>query len=221
MLNADGDPNFVLDGLAAWDFIAFAAEVEKAVADVQAICFGSLAQRSPVAAATIQRVVAAAPFEALKIFDINLRQDFYNRELIEQSLNLANVLKLNEHELTVLEKMFGLGGSRAQTIERLADRFGLSVIALTRGANGSLLFQGGNWSDLPGERVNVVDTVGAGDSFSAALTLGLLNRVTLIDLHRIAANVATHVCACPGATPTLPWHLRSAFLNQCKATRVG
>lgn len=217
VLNPAGEPQFVLDAVAAWDFIAFNDEVEKTVADASAICFGSLAQRHPVAAATIQRAVAATPFEALRVFDINLRQDFFSRELLEPSLHSANVLKLNEHELTVLEQMFGLPGSAPRKIEQLADLFGLSVIALTRGRNGSLLFQDGNWSEVASEPVEVADTVGAGDAFTAALTMGLLQRLARDELHRFASNVASFVCSCRGATPVLPPRLRSEFLKNLKA----
>src|SRR6202795_4943657 len=134
-LSGDGLAHFTIQENVAWDHIAVTAEALVAASDSQAICFGSLAQRSEASRNTIQQLVAAAPANALKVFDINLRQQFYSRDVIERSLQLANVLKLNDDELPNLAAMLNLTGSTEKQIECLAQIFGLQVIALTRGPN--------------------------------------------------------------------------------------
>jgi fructokinase len=140
-----------------------------------------------------------------------LRQQFYSKAIIEASLKLVKVLKLNDTELPVLATLFNLGGEPRMQIGELAQRFGLDVVALTRGAQGSLLYQSGRWSEAAGRVVQVVDTVGAGDSFTAALALGLLHDLDLDDINAFANEVASHVCTCAGATPPLPEKLRNRF----------
>jgi fructokinase len=147
--------------------------------------------------------VASSPEHALRVFDVNLRRPFFTRDVIEQSLQLANVLKLNDDELPSLAAMFNLTGSTEKQIESLAQIFSLQVVALTRGPNGSLLYQkdARRWSDCPSRPVAIVDTVGAGDSFTAALVLGLLWKMDLDEINTIANEVARYVCSQPGATP--------------------
>lgn len=211
ILQADGVPCFKLQEDAAWDHLALTDAALKCVQEAQAVCFGSLAQRSQSAPSIIKRLVAAAPFGSLKVFDINLRQKYYTKNVIEQSLGLANVLKLNDQELPILAEMFALTGTERQQIEQLLARFDFRLVALTRGSQGSLLWQAGQWSDLPGRPVQVVDTVGAGDAFTAALVMGLLREMSLIKIHQLASEVAGFVCSYPGATPTLPERLREKF----------
>jgi fructokinase len=210
-LNGDGIPHYIIHENVAWDRLVVTSQALVAVRDANAICFGSLAQRNPLSRAAIQRLVAAAPASAWRVFDINLRQKFYSKGIIEQSLRLANVLKLNDSELPLLADLFDLGNSPRNQIEQLAKRFSLRLVALTRGPQGSLLFQDENWSEQAPQAVQVVDTVGAGDSFTAALVMGLLLEMGLDDLHANAAEVARHVCSHAGATPALPSHLRSRF----------
>jgi len=173
-LSGNGIPHFVIHEPAAWDRLAVTEAALKDVSVADAICFGTLAQRSEPARTSIQRLVGAAPVDALRVFDINLRQNYFSREIIEVSLGLANVLKLNDGELLILAKLFGLDGSPRRQIELLAQQFGLRLVALTRGPAGSLLFQDGQWSDCPSIPITIVDTVGAGDAFTAALVMGLL-----------------------------------------------
>jgi len=210
-----GIPNYIIHEKVAWDRLAPTPEALKAVREADAICFGSLAQRSETSRATIQRLVAAAPADSLRVFDINLRQDYFSREVIGQSLQLANVLKLNDGELPILAKLFSLTGSTQQQIERLAHKFGLRLVALTRGPAGSLLFQAGRWSDCPSVPITVVDTVGAGDAFTAALVLGLLQEMDLDEINVLADEVARHVCSNVGATPALPAAICDKFVAQC------
>jgi fructokinase len=219
-LSGDGLAHFTIQENVAWDHIAVTTEALVAASEAHAICFGSLAQRSGPSRNTIQQLVAAAAADALRVFDINLRQQFYSRDVIEQSLQRANVLKLNEDELPTMAAMFNLTGAVEDHIERLAQMFGLRLVALTRGANGSLLYQKNNdevrWSDCPSRPVKVVDTVGAGDSFTAALVLGLLRKMDLDEINAIANEVARYVCSQPGATPALPTEFARRF-----STRAG
>jgi len=142
---------------------------------------------------------------------VNLRQHYYSRALIEESLTAANVLKVNDTELPRLAEMFRLTGDERAQLAQLADRYELRALAYTRGERGSLLFSGGRWSDYAGVRTPVVDTVGAGDSFTAAMTLGLLAAWDLDQINHYANELAAFVCSCPGATPTLPERLRAPF----------
>jgi fructokinase len=217
-LTGNGIPEFTIHEAVAWDSIAATHSALAAVREADAICFGSLAQRGEISRNAIQRLVAAAPAAAWRIFDINLRQHFYNREIIEQSLKLANVLKLNDGELPVMAKMFGIEGLDRQVIEALAKRYSLQVVALTRGPEGSLLYRGGRWSEHGAGQVEIKDTVGAGDSFTAALCLGLLGQMDLDEINAAASQVAAFVCGCAGATPHLPDHLRQLFAHARRTT---
>jgi fructokinase len=218
-LSGDGLAQFTIQENVAWDHIAVTREAIVAASEAHAICFGSLAQRSEPSRNAIQRLVAETPADALRVFDINLRQHFYSRGLIEQSLQAANVLKLNDDELPTLAGMFGLTGFAEHQIkhqiEWLAHTFSLRLVAFTRGANGSQLYQKDNnevrWSDCPSRPVKVVDTVGAGDSFTAAMVLGLLRRMNLDEINTIANEVARYVCSEPGATPALPIEFARRF----------
>lgn len=213
-LSGDGLAHFTIQENVAWDFIGAATEALAAVRYANAICFGSLAQRSEISRKTIQRLVAGTPANALRVFDVNLRQHYYSREVVEQSLRLANVLKLNDDELPVLAEMFGLSGTAGERMQRLGDLFELRVVALTRGAEGSLLFAAGRWSECTSRPVEVVDTVGAGDSFTAALVLGLLQEMDLDEINQTANEVARYVCSQAGATPLMP----SEFAERFRAT---
>jgi fructokinase len=210
-LDAQGVPQFTIHEDVAWDRLEATPEGLAAAARADAVCFGSLGQRNEAARESLQRLVAATRPEALRVLDVNLRQAFYTREVIEQSLEQANVLKLNDGELPVLAAMFGLTGMIREQLAALARRFALRVVALTRGPKGSLLLGPDGWSDHPGLPVEVKDTVGAGDAFTAALVLGLLRRIPLDELNAAANAVACHVCGCVGATPALPRHLSKPF----------
>jgi fructokinase len=207
-LSGDGLAHFTIQENVAWDFIAVTDEAVAVARRADAICFGSLAQRCQASRHTIQYLVAATPPDALRVFDINMRQQFYSRDVVEKSFRLANVLKLNDDELPRLADMFRLTGSTEDQIGQLAQTFSLRLVALTRGPNGSLLYQKDNgevrWSDCPSRPVTVVDTVGAGDSFTAALVLGLLRKMDLDKINTVANEVARYVCSQPGATPALP-----------------
>jgi fructokinase len=214
-LSSDGIPFFTIHEPVAWDNLQATDEALTAVRRAEAICFGTLAQRGPISRATVQALAAAAQEEAWRVFDLNLRQTYFSREVIERSLALANVLKLNEDELAVLAQLFAVPGGAKEQVEQLAGAYSLRVVALTRGPRGSLLFQGGRWSDYQPAPVAVVDTVGAGDAFTAALTLGLLGKMDIDEINRLANEVARYVCSQAGATPPLP----AAFAEAIKGRR--
>jgi fructokinase len=207
-VTTEGQPRFTIREDAAWDWIA-ADETAVALARAtDAICFGSLAQRSETSRKSIRQLVAMAPPLALRIFDVNLRHPFVNRTVIAESLELANVLKLNDQELPELGAMFQLPSDVRAAMAELGQRFGLSVVALTRGAQGSLLLADGQWADHPGKRAQVRDTIGAGDAFTAALTVGVLAGRPLDQINQHANDVAAFVCSQDGGTPSLPAALK-------------
>lgn len=206
-LSPTGIPHYVIHENVAWDRLIIMPEALKAMREADAVGFGSLAQRGEPARSSIQMLVAAAPPGALRVFDINLRRNYFSGEIIEPSLRIANVLKLNQGELSVLARLFGLAGGPRQQIERLAGKFELRLVALTLGPAGSRLFQAGQWSDCPSVPIEIVDRAGAGDAFTAALVLALLHQMELDEMNAFANEVARHVCACAGATPPLPGHL--------------
>ena len=218
---ADGQPHYQIHANVAWDAIYGDSAGRLAAVSADAVCFGSLGQRSERSRVAIQSLVAAAPPNALRVFDINLRQDFFSSRVINGSLAFANVLKVNEIELPRLAEMFDLTGDKRSQIRQLADRNRLRAVAYTRGGRGSLLFSEGRWSDHPGAGTNVVDTIGAGDSFTAAMTLGLLAGWDLDRINDNANRVAAFVCSRAGATPELPERLRSLFHSATPAVRAA
>lgn len=210
-VRGEGIPEYTIHEGVAWDRISVTPDAQALVRGCDVVCFGSLAQREETSRKAVQQLLASAPQAAWRIFDINLRQHFYGRDVIARSLELANVLKLNDAELPIVSAMLGVPGSAEQQIEELAARYQLEVVALTLGAKGSLLFRANQWSSCGGQPVEVRDTVGAGDAFTAALAMGLLKGMDLDAVHEAAAEVARFVCSCPGGTPRLPDTLRDRF----------
>jgi fructokinase len=199
-----GQPEFTIAEDVAWDRITTDVAALAAVQAADAVCFGGLAQRTAAARHADGTLVAATRYAALRIFDVNLRPPFLDLAVIEGSLALANVLKLNDQELPVLAAMFGLTRGVREQLSVLARRHGLLLVALTRRPCGSLLLADGHWSDHPGLLVEVDDTIGAGDAFTAAITLGFLAGIPLDEVNRRANAVAAYVCSQRGATPALP-----------------
>jgi fructokinase len=210
-LGPDHQPRFTIHEDVAWDRLAVEDVALAAVRAADAVCFGSLAQRTAGGAAAVRRLVGESPPGAWRIFDVNLRPPFVQPEAVWASLELANVLKLNDEELAVLAEMLGLGGTAAQQLEALVRGHGLRLVALTRGGRGSLLVGAAGRSERPAVPVTVADTVGAGDAFTAALALGLLHGWPLDETHRLAAEVAAFVCTQPGGAPELLPALRRAY----------
>lgn len=212
-LGGNGQPAYTIHESVAWDFIEATPSALEAVTKAEVVCFGSLAQRNFASRKAIRALVKASPETALRICDINLRPPFISREIIADSLDVANVLKLNDAELPVLAEMFGFAGDESQLLRCLAERFGLRAVALTRGGNGSAILADGQLSTHPGVAAEVHDTIGAGDSFTAAFALGLVKRWPLDLINERANTVAAFVCSQLGATPELPAHIRTPFLN--------
>jgi fructokinase len=202
-LGSDGQPCFSLAADVAWDHIAFDDAVRRLADTADALCFGTLAQRSPVSRATLQAMLEAAPATTLRVLDLNLRDPYWSREIVDASLEAATVLKLSDSELDRLEPQGGVRDRMA----RLASRFKLDLVALTRGANGSLLYRHGEWVEHPGVPVSVRDAIGAGDAFTATLIVGLLRGAPLDQISDRANRVGAYVCTQPGATPRLPKEL--------------
>lgn len=212
-VSAGGQPHYEIFENVAWDSIRGESAARRAVAAADAVCFGSLAQRSAISRESILALVGAAPASALRLFDINLRQHYHSPAVIVQSLSLATVLKVNDAELPRLVEWLALTGDVRAQIQQLATRFALRAVALTRGDAGSLLFADGYWSDHPGVSANVVDTIGAGDSFTAAMTLGLLKGWELDRINDHANRLAAFVCSQAGATPELPESFKQWFAD--------
>jgi fructokinase len=202
-LDASGSASYNFAADTAWDNLAWSEGFARLAARTNAVCFGTLGQRSDLSRATIRRFVAATPVGALRIFDINLRPPYYSDAVIRESLELANVLKLND-ELPVVATLCGLGGSAADVMQQLASRFELQAVALTRGHDGAVLARGREVHEQPGIHTEVIDTVGAGDAFTAALALGLLRQDDLAAVNQRACRVAAYVCSQSGATPAIP-----------------
>jgi fructokinase len=212
-LERDGQPRYTIHENVAWDALAADTPARAAISDAQAVCFGTLAQRCECARQTIRVLLSLAPSSALRILDVNLRAPYLSRDVIIDSLRLANVLKLNETELPLIGQFLEISGEPGEIIPILAERFALSCVAYTRGASGSVLFAKGQWSELPSPPTQVVDTVGAGDSFTAAMALGLLAKWPLREIHARSTELAAFVCSQAGATPPLPERMKVPFLR--------
>jgi fructokinase len=210
-LDADGQPRYCIHESVAWDALEGSSAAEDAVSEVDAVCFGTLAQRNEPSRSTIRRLVRATNRSALRILDINLRQEYYSRDILHESLLLANVLKLNETELPILAQTLELQGNERSVIEQLVSRYNLRLLTCTRGERGSILAANGQWSEHEGRAAKVADTVGAGDAFTAAMTLGFLAGWDLEEINARANEIAAFVCSQPGATPELPEALARPF----------
>jgi fructokinase len=204
-----GHASYVFAPDCAWDHVSWSGSLERLAAETSAVCFGTLGSRGSVSRAAVRRFVAAVPSSAVRILDINLRPPFWSPEIVRDSLPLANIVKCNDDELPIVAELLGLSGSPEAILRQLVSSHALRMAALTRGAKGSLLVSAdGLSSDLPGTPVEVVDTVGAGDAFTATVTLGLLAGWPLSKLHAHAERVAAFVCTQAGGTPPIPTDLR-------------
>ena len=212
-LDARGVPDYVIHQDVAWDFLANPGD-DPALAGLarrcDAVCFGSLAQRGAVSRRSIAAFLDATGPRCLRVFDVNLRQSYYDRDTIDASLRRSGVLKLNETELPDLGKLLGVAGEGPAAVEELFRRYPmLSLVALTAGDRGSALYAAaGETSRHGGFPTEVADTVGAGDAFTAALVLGLLDDHDLGRINAFANRLASYVCSQPGATPPIPAAVR-------------
>ena len=205
----DGKPRYDILTERAWDYIPNTEQLKEIAANTKAACFGSLAQRSETSRNSIFAFLDAMPSDALRIFDINLRQNWYTEEIIKTSLQKANVLKINDDELLIIQRMFGYIDITQENTCRLIMRdYQLDMLILTCGDKGSYIFTKDEMSYLSTNDIEVVDTVGAGDSFTASFIASMLKGKTIHEAHRIAVNVSAFVCTQKGATPIIPSNLK-------------
>ena len=210
-LDANGVPCYDIREGVAWDNIPFTPALEGLARQTRAVCFGSLAQRSVVSRETINRFLDAMPGgeDRYKIFDINLRQGFYTKEILCNSMRKCNILKINDEELVTVSRMFGYPGIDLQDkCWILLAKYNLKMLILTCGVNGSYVFTPGEVSFVETPKVEVADTVGAGDSFTAAFVASILKGLPIPDAHKIAVETSAFVCTQNGAMPALPDRLK-------------
>jgi fructokinase len=213
----DGMPAYTIHHPSAWDYLELSDEWIRMVERADALCFGSLAQRSAQSRQTIQTLVAQARRSCVRVFDVNLRVPFYSSEVIQESLELATVVKMSDEELPKLFDLLGLPmenvlkeDSLRLGAERLLVEFpGLVLIAITRGSHGSLLVSPKEWSEHPGFPIKLADQVGAGDAFTAAMTHYLLRGANLAKLNEAGNRWGSWVASQAGAMPHLPDSVRS------------
>ena len=202
-----GIPCYNIREDVAWDHIPFTPQTAELARQTQAICFGSLAQRHPASRSTIHRFLDTMPDGdgQYKIFDINLRQGFYTQEIISTSLQKCNILKINDEELDIVTRLFALPGTgQEERCRTLLKRYALKALILTCGARGSFVFTSEETSYRDTPKVEVADTVGAGDSFTAAFTAAILSGGTVREAHHLAVDVSAYICTQKGAMPLLP-----------------
>jgi len=201
-VDADGQPSYEITDDVSWDFLAWTREWQRLASVADVICFGSLAQRSEMSRQTIRSFLRAPRADAIRIFDVNLRQEFFSAEVLADSLRLASVAKLNDVELPIVMRHLGLAyDEQKSAAERLRSAFGLKLACVTRGNQGSLLVREGESDEHPGFAVRVMDSVGAGDAFAAALAHHLLRGSPLRVMNEAANRIGAWVASQHGATP--------------------
>ena len=209
-VDGQGIPTYDIKENVAWDNIPSTPDIETIARHCEAVCWGSLAQRNDVSRRTIQCFLDAMPADdhRLRIFDINLRQNFYTPEIIHDSLRRCNILKINDEELVIISRLFGYHGLDIRNkCWLLVGKYNLRMLVLTCGVNGSYVFTPGHVSFLPTPKVDVADTVGAGDSFTGAFCASLLRGRSVREAHATAVRVSAYVCTQKGAMPLLPEEL--------------
>jgi fructokinase len=209
----DGKPEYTIYEGVAWDHIELTPDATKVLKQADAICFGTLAQRSQGSHDAIMEALKLVPEKCLKVYDINLRQNYYSKELISKSLSIANIFKINDDEVEVFKQLFGLEGSETEVCQKIKETYSLEYLALTKGDQGSYLFHADGVSFVATPKVEVQDTVGAGDSFTSAMVMGILTQKPLKEIHRKAVELSAFVCTQKGATPVLKKELLSHEFN--------
>ena len=201
-LDDAGQASYRFEENTAWDNLQWNSEWQELATSTAAVCFGTLGQRSEISRATIRHFLEHTPEECLRVCDINLRPPHWDNDLLLESLSLGNVLKCNEDELPVISSLLGLKGETPDILVQLQQKYAFRLIALTLGGEGSILLNSeGEMSHEPAISADLVDTVGAGDSLTAAVVLGTLMGMELSKVHQWASRVAGYVCSRAGATP--------------------
>ncbi len=206
-IDQTGIPLYDIKENVAWDNIPYTEHLDALAKRTKAVCFGSLAQRNVVSRETINHFLDTMPKDddSLIVFDVNLRQGFYNKEILCKSMQNCNILKINDEELITVSRMFGYPGIDLQDkCWILLGKYNLKMLILTCGINGSYVFTPGNVSFQPTPKVEVADTVGAGDSFTAAFIASILKGKSVTEAHTIAVKTSAFVCTQKGAMPILP-----------------
>ncbi len=210
-LDGAGRPSYEFASDVAWDHLACNPADCELAQRAHAICFGTLSQRSPKSRRAIQQFLESVDRNAWRILDVNLRANSYDAKVIRESIQQANALKLNNDEWGIVTAALGESlPMNRQGVQRLAEQHNLRCIALTRGHEGSWIWLDGQWDEQVPQSIQAVDTVGAGDAFTAALIAGLLGHEPLSRLHERASRIAAYVCTQRGATPQLPESLRAS-----------
>lgn len=208
-LDDEGIPTYDIKENVAWDNIPFTDELKNVAENATAVCWGSLAQRNVVSRESIYKFLDSTPEGCLKIFDINLRQNFYNKDIIRESVKRCNVLKINDEELVLVGSMFGYPGLDIENkCWLILGKYNLDMLVLTCGVNGSYVFTPGQMSYQPTPVVEVADTVGAGDSFTGTFCAGILKGLPVTEAHRRAVEVSAFVCTQNGAMPEIPEQMK-------------
>jgi fructokinase len=201
-VDAAGQPHFEISESVAWDFLEWTPQWQRLAQQADAVCFGSLAQRSEQSRDTIRKFVLASPSNSVRVFDVNLRQNFYTAQILAESMKLATIVKVNHEELRKIMGLFDLEHFHEEdSARRLLSLHHLKLVCVTRGDNGSLLVSHDECSEHPGFKVRVVDTVGAGDAFTAAMVHGYLRQTPLTQVNEISNRVGAWVASHSGATP--------------------
>ncbi len=200
-LDEKGVPTYTIIEGVAWDNVPYTPEMKAVASEACAVCFGTLAQRNPVTRQTILDFIADMPADSLKVYDINLRQHFFSKEIIETSLKVADILKINDEEILIMAKLLGLDGTPEEACRAILRLYGLRLVILTKGGDGSEVITEDTVLSIACPKVQIADTVGAGDSFTAAFIRAYLRGDTLAECHRLANEVSAYVCSCHGAMP--------------------
>ena len=204
-LDAEGVPTYDIKEGVAWDNIPFTDDIKEVAANAGAVCWGSLAQRNEVSRKSIYQFLDYTPEDCLKVFDINLRQNFYTKEVICESLKRCNVLKINDEELITIGRLFGYPGLDIENkCWLILGKYNLDMLVLTCGVNGSYVFAPSFKSFQETPKVEVADTVGAGDSFTGTFCASILKGKSIAEAHKLAVEVSAYVCTQHGAMPVLP-----------------
>ena len=214
-LDEAGIPYYEIKENVAWDNIPFTVDLEKLAKKTRAVCFGSLAQRNTVSRETINRFLDVMSDAAgqYRVFDVNLRQGFYDKEILCNSMKRCNILKINDEELIAVSRMFEYPGINLEDKCRaLLSEYGLEILILTCGVNGSYVFTRENVSFVDTPKIEVADTVGAGDSFTATFISAILKGKSIREAHELAVEVSAYVCTQNGAMPELPISIKSRLL---------
>jgi fructokinase len=214
-VDSTGQPSFEICAPVAWDFLEWTPQWQKLAEQADAVCFGSLAQRSAISQSTIGGFLDATRPDALRIFDVNLRQNFYTKEILSNSMQRARIAKLNHEEVPRIMRLFGLEHlDNESSARRLLSLYSLELVCVTRGQAGSLLVGKQTCSQHPGFSVKVQDTIGAGDAFTASLAHEFLRGSSLDHMNAVANRIGAWVASEAGAMPVLKPGRREEMLSE-------